>query len=87
MSDFDINNLFGVKGMVVVITGGGSGIGLNVAKAYVHLPIHIYLLKLTSKDSTQMEQKPSTSSVAAKRPSTKQPKKPKAGPSSRSRAM
>ncbi|KAF8858433.1 putative Rhamnolipids biosynthesis 3-oxoacyl-reductase [Acephala macrosclerotiorum] len=33
MSNLDINNLFGVKGMVAVITGGGSGLGLYVAKA------------------------------------------------------
>ncbi len=33
MFSFDINNLFGVKGMVLVITGGGSGLGLYVAKA------------------------------------------------------
>ncbi|CZR52278.1 related to gluconate 5-dehydrogenase [Phialocephala subalpina] len=33
MSNLDISNLFGVKGMVVVITGGGSGLGLYVAKA------------------------------------------------------
>lgn len=29
----DVNNLFGVKGIVAVITGGGSGLGLYVAKA------------------------------------------------------
>ncbi|KUJ12340.1 NAD(P)-binding protein [Mollisia scopiformis] len=33
MSNFDINNLFGVKGIVAVITGGGTGLGLCVAKA------------------------------------------------------
>jgi len=33
MSSLDINSLFGVKGMVAVITGGGSGLGLYVAKA------------------------------------------------------
>ncbi|KAL2069980.1 hypothetical protein VTL71DRAFT_14660 [Oculimacula yallundae] len=33
MSKLDINNLFGIKGLVVVITGGGSGLGLAVAKA------------------------------------------------------
>ncbi|TVY92250.1 Short-chain dehydrogenase/reductase [Lachnellula willkommii] len=31
--NFDINNLFGVKGIVAVITGGGSGLGLYVANA------------------------------------------------------
>ncbi|KAH6670414.1 putative Rhamnolipids biosynthesis 3-oxoacyl-reductase [Halenospora varia] len=33
MSNLDINNIFGVKGIVAVITGGGSGLGLYVAKA------------------------------------------------------
>ncbi|TVY78565.1 Short-chain dehydrogenase/reductase SAT3 [Lachnellula suecica] len=33
MSNFDINNLFGVKGIVAIITGGGSGLGLYIAKA------------------------------------------------------
>ncbi|CZS96207.1 hypothetical protein WAI453_009819 [Rhynchosporium graminicola] len=33
MSNLDINNLFGVKGLVAVITGGGSGLGLHIAKA------------------------------------------------------
>lgn len=33
MSNFDINNLFGIKGIVAVITGGGSGLGLYIAKA------------------------------------------------------
>lgn len=33
MSNLDVNNLFGVKGLVAVITGGGSGLGLVVAKA------------------------------------------------------
>jgi NADP-dependent 3-hydroxy acid dehydrogenase YdfG len=31
--NFDINNLFGIKGIVAVITGGGSGLGLSIAKA------------------------------------------------------
>ncbi|EPE36433.1 NAD(P)-binding Rossmann-fold containing protein [Glarea lozoyensis ATCC 20868] len=33
MADLDINNIFGVKGIVAVITGGGSGLGLYIAKA------------------------------------------------------
>jgi NAD(P)-dependent dehydrogenase (short-subunit alcohol dehydrogenase family) len=33
MSNLDISNIFGVKGLVAVITGGGSGLGLYVAKA------------------------------------------------------
>jgi NADP-dependent 3-hydroxy acid dehydrogenase YdfG len=33
MPNFDISNLFGVRGIVAVITGGGSGLGLYVAKA------------------------------------------------------
>lgn len=31
--NYDISNLFGVKGIVAVITGGGSGLGLYIAKA------------------------------------------------------
>ncbi len=33
MSNFDISNLFGVRGIVAVITGGESDLGLYVAKA------------------------------------------------------
>ncbi|ORY15285.1 hypothetical protein BCR34DRAFT_622931 [Clohesyomyces aquaticus] len=33
MSDLEVSNLFSVKGMVFVITGGGSGIGAMFAKA------------------------------------------------------
>lgn len=33
MSNLDINKLFGVQGIVAVITGGGSGLGLYIAKA------------------------------------------------------
>lgn len=33
MSSLDVANLFSVKGLVAVITGGGSGIGLMMAKA------------------------------------------------------
>lgn len=32
-SPLNVNNLFGVQGIVAVITGGGSGLGLYVAKA------------------------------------------------------
>jgi len=33
VSHLDASNLFGVKGLVAVITGGGSGIGANMARA------------------------------------------------------
>ena len=33
MSSFDASHIFNVKGLVAVITGGGSGIGLMMAKA------------------------------------------------------
>lgn len=33
MSSFEASNLFNVKGLVAVVTGGGSGIGLMMAKA------------------------------------------------------
>ncbi|KAJ4172213.1 hypothetical protein NW754_002403 [Fusarium falciforme] len=32
-SAFEINNLFNVNGLIAVVTGGGSGIGLMIAQA------------------------------------------------------
>ncbi|KAK7205171.1 hypothetical protein BZA70DRAFT_175351 [Myxozyma melibiosi] len=44
MTDFSISNLFGVEGMVCVITGGGTGIGLMMATALEHNGAKVYIL-------------------------------------------
>ncbi|KAI1747382.1 short chain dehydrogenase [Xylaria castorea] len=40
----DISALFGVDGMVAVITGGGTGIGLMMAKALANAGAKVYIL-------------------------------------------
>jgi len=44
MASLDSNALFDVKGLVVVITGGGTGIGLMMAKALEHNGAIVYIL-------------------------------------------
>jgi len=44
MASLDSNTLFDVKGLVVVITGGGTGIGLMMAKALEHNGAIVYIL-------------------------------------------
>ena len=39
-----ITDLFSVEGLVAVITGGGTGIGLMIAKALEHNGAIIYIL-------------------------------------------
>ncbi|KAK1913630.1 hypothetical protein P3342_006873 [Pyrenophora teres f. teres] len=44
MADLDPNTLFGVKGLVGVITGGGTGIGLMIAQALEANGAIVYIL-------------------------------------------
>jgi NADP-dependent 3-hydroxy acid dehydrogenase YdfG len=44
MSSLDAASLFGVKGLVAVITGGGTGIGLMMAKALEHNGAKVYII-------------------------------------------
>ncbi|KAF2644068.1 NAD(P)-binding protein [Massarina eburnea CBS 473.64] len=44
MSEFDPATLFGVKGLVAVITGGGTGIGLIIAQALEANGAIVYIL-------------------------------------------
>jgi len=44
MSSTNVANLFGVKGLVAVITGGGSGIGLMMAKALEENGAKVYII-------------------------------------------
>ncbi|CAA9961266.1 Short chain dehydrogenase/reductase [Pyrenophora teres f. maculata] len=44
MADLDPNTLFGVKGLVAVITGGGTGIGLMIAQALEANGAIVYIL-------------------------------------------
>jgi NADP-dependent 3-hydroxy acid dehydrogenase YdfG len=44
MSSLDAASLFGVKGLVAVITGGGTGIGLMLAKALEHNGAKVYII-------------------------------------------
>jgi len=44
MSSLDAATLFGVKGLVAVITGGGSGIGLMMAKALEENGAKVYIV-------------------------------------------
>ena len=44
MSSLDAASLFGVKGLVAVITGGGTGIGLMMAKALEFNGAKVYII-------------------------------------------
>ncbi|KAL6158003.1 hypothetical protein ACJBU6_03811 [Exserohilum turcicum] len=44
MADFDPSNVFNVKGMVAVITGGGTGLGLMMAQALEANGAIVYIL-------------------------------------------
>lgn len=44
MSSLDASNLFSVNGLVVVVTGGGTGIGLMIARALEHNGAKVYIL-------------------------------------------
>lgn len=44
MSSLDVSNLFSVNGLVAVVTGGGTGIGLMIARALEHNGAKVYIL-------------------------------------------
>ncbi|KAK9238069.1 hypothetical protein V1525DRAFT_359331 [Lipomyces kononenkoae] len=44
MTDFGINNLFSVEGLVAVVTGGGTGIGLMMATALENNGAIVYII-------------------------------------------
>ncbi|KAI0903080.1 hypothetical protein F4824DRAFT_518084 [Ustulina deusta] len=44
MSSLDISTLFSVSGLVAVVTGGGTGIGLMIARALEHNGAKVYIL-------------------------------------------
>lgn len=44
MSSLNAADLFSVQGLVAVVTGGGTGIGLMIAKALEHNGAKVYIL-------------------------------------------
>jgi NAD(P)-dependent dehydrogenase (short-subunit alcohol dehydrogenase family) len=48
-NNFYLRRLFGVEGLVVVVTGGDSGIGRMMAKALAENGATVYSLDLRSK--------------------------------------
>lgn len=44
MSSLDASNLFSVNGLVAVVTGGGTGIGLMITRALEHNGAKVYIL-------------------------------------------
>lgn len=44
MSSLDISKVFSVQGLVAVVTGGGTGIGLMIARALEHNGAKVYIL-------------------------------------------
>ncbi|KAK9476177.1 hypothetical protein V1514DRAFT_199261 [Lipomyces japonicus] len=44
MTDFGVNNLFNVEGLVAVVTGGGTGIGLMMATALENNGAIVYIV-------------------------------------------
>jgi NADP-dependent 3-hydroxy acid dehydrogenase YdfG len=44
MSSLDASSLFSTKGLVAVVTGGGTGIGLMIATALEHNGAKVYIV-------------------------------------------
>ena len=44
MPELDISSLFSVEGLVAVVTGGGTGIGLMIATALEHSGATVYIM-------------------------------------------
>ncbi|KAI9065950.1 AAA-domain-containing protein [Trametes sanguinea] len=50
MASFQANNLFGVKGKVVLVTGGSRGIGKMIATGFVKNGAKVYISSRSAKD-------------------------------------
>lgn len=42
-SNFDLQNLYGLSGLVAVVTGGGTGIGVMIAKGLAASGAKVYI--------------------------------------------
>ncbi|KAF2276605.1 NAD(P)-binding protein [Westerdykella ornata] len=53
MSTMDVNNLFGVKGKVVLVTGGAKGIGRMISEGFVANGANVYISSRDGKACAQ----------------------------------
>jgi NAD(P)-dependent dehydrogenase (short-subunit alcohol dehydrogenase family) len=49
----EIDNLFGVKGKVVLVTGGGRGIGFMISQGFVRNGATVYIASRSKKVSSR----------------------------------
>jgi len=49
----EVDNLFGVKGKVVLVTGGGRGIGFMISKGFVRNGATVYIASRSKKVSSR----------------------------------
>ncbi|EJF57906.1 NAD(P)-binding protein [Dichomitus squalens] len=55
MASFQVNNLFGVTGKVVLVTGGSRGIGKMIATGFVRNGAKVYISSRSAKDCAATE--------------------------------